>query len=162
MAFGSSELRDFHSVNKEALYGAFAEARRMPSLTDTEEKQWQAGQVDLCSVACRWRIAHGADAWLASTPQWGWGESFLFATQKTTAHAFLHCVRLEAFFFFMGEVCRRGWRFYTWNVYFGAEVFSKAHQSCCFFVFGQAKLCIWVTSRSTNQNGVYKCIQRGL
>ena len=171
LSFKSPMMGDFVAVGRKPLYAICVKIRHLNELKQVKNSKWQdlLGAGGLARGAWRvfykqplpkrsgdlqWRIVHGAIAsntHLAHLDPGRSRECPFCSVNETTAHVFLQCARLADLFLVLREVCDRLGLVFSPKVFvFGPGYSYSQRWKCCLanFVFGQAKLAIWLTRRN--------------
>lgn len=102
----------------------------------------------------QWRLVHGAIASAVHLAHFEPGSSSAcpFCSQEESfAHIFIFCYRLSSLFALLGVLCGRMGQIFTHPSFVFGPGYSFANRhKCCLvnFLFGEAKLAVWVTRRN--------------
>lgn len=171
LSFKSPEMGIFEYVGKKQLYAVCVKTRHRNELRQIKQSKWidLLGSSGLTKGAwgcfykqpspkrtgdLQWRIVHGiiaTNAYLAHLDPGRSRDCPFCSRTETTAHLFVQCVRLEELFLLLNEICEKLGIEFSPNVFVYGPGYSFKHRwKCCLanFIFGQAKLAIWLTRRN--------------
>ncbi|KAI4891759.1 hypothetical protein NFI96_005207 [Prochilodus magdalenae] len=167
----SPSLGLFGGIDGEALCVVCVKVRHLKDLAEVSEHRWQKLLKDQTTAGYRWRVLyklplpkrsgdlqwqliHRAIATNLHTSHFVQGVETgcpFCAQPETVQHLFTDCSRLNVLFGLLHGICSRLGTTFTFGLFIlGPEyTFDRRFRSCLInFVFGQAKLAIWLTRRN--------------
>ncbi|KAL6464153.1 hypothetical protein MHYP_G00264700 [Metynnis hypsauchen] len=171
LTFSSPSIRLFEDTDGKALYTVCVKVKNLRALTEVREHCWHdllGGQsmagfrwrvlyklpVPKRSGDLQWRIIHGAIATNQHTAHFVQGVDTtcpFFFEPETVEHLFVQCSRLNILFGALHRLCMKLNMTFTYGLFILGPKYTRSQRArCCLlnFVFGQAKLAIWLTRRN--------------
>ncbi|KAL7858601.1 hypothetical protein AOLI_G00187030 [Acnodon oligacanthus] len=171
LSFSSPSLRLFEDADGKALYVVCVKVRNLRALAEVREHCWHdllrgqsmAGHrwrvlyklpVPKRSGDLQWRIIHGAIATNQHTAHFvpGMEMTCPFCSEpESVEHLFIQCSRLNILFGTLHRLCLKLDITFTYGLFILGPKYTRSQQArCCLlnFLFGQAKLAIWLTRRN--------------
>ncbi|KAL7890945.1 hypothetical protein AOLI_G00004210 [Acnodon oligacanthus] len=171
LSFSSPSLRLFEDADGKALYVVCVKVRNLRALAEVREHcrhdllrgQSMAGYrwrvlyklpVPKRSGDLQWCIIHGAIATNQHTAHFvpGMETTCPFCSEpESVEHLFIQCSRLNILFGTLHTLCLKLDITFTYGLFILGPKYTRSQQAkCCLlnFLFGQAKLAIWLTRRN--------------
>ncbi|KAL7838647.1 hypothetical protein AOLI_G00270510 [Acnodon oligacanthus] len=171
LSFSSPSLRLLEDADGKALYVVCVKVRNLRALAEVREHCWHdllrgqsmAGHrwrvlyklpVPKRSGDLQWRIIHGAIATNQHTAHFvpGMEMTCPFCSEpESVEHLFIQCSRLNILFGTLHRLCLKLDITFTYGLFILGPKYTRSQQArCCLlnFLFGQAKLAIWLTRRN--------------
>ncbi|KAL7838607.1 hypothetical protein AOLI_G00270110 [Acnodon oligacanthus] len=171
LSFSSPRLRLFEDADGKALYAVCVKVRNLRALAEVREHCWHdllrgqsmAGHrwrvlyklpVPKRSGDLQWRIIHGTIATNQHTAHFvpGMEMTCPFCSEpESVEHLFIRCSRLNILFGTLHRLCLKLDITFTYGLFILGPKYTRSQPAkCCLlnFLFGQAKLAIWLTRRN--------------
>lgn len=171
LSFTTPHLNTFKDAGKKAIYHLCVKVRSIKSLVGLRESRWTEFlgtdvspkgswrslyklPIEKRTADLQWRVVHGAIAtnrYRAHLDP-GVGEGCIFCTQtETLFHLFVQCPRLSALFELLKTWVRGFGEVFSFSLFiFGPKYCAREKNihTLINFVFGSAKLAIWLTRKN--------------